>query len=124
MIILTGKYLITDLQLIPSLLFARVMSIFLRNNFAHGYATKLEKIYSWSLNIGKVYNHGTSHLISKLNTKKRVEKSNLSFKLEIKQFEVEVPKANDNVLSVYEAEIFESQQFSKIQKYLSSIQQN
>ena len=63
-------------------------------------------------------------MINKLNTKKRVEKSNLSFKLKIKKLEVEVRKAIDNDLSVYEAEIFESRQFSKIQKYLSSIRKN
>ena len=56
-IILTGKSLITTLQLIPSLLFGTVMSIFFWNNSTHGYATESEKIYSLSLNIGQVYNH-------------------------------------------------------------------
>ena len=59
---------------------------------------------------------GTSHMINKLNTKKRVEKSDLSFKLKIKKLEVEVRKAIDNDLSVYEAKILESRHFSKIQK--------
>ena len=39
-------------------------------------------------------------MINKLNTKKRVEKSNLSFKLKIKKLEIEVRKAVDNDLSV------------------------
>ena len=52
-------------------------------------------------------------MINKLNTKKRVEKSNLSFKLKIKKLK-DVHKAVDNDLSVYEAGIFESPQFSKI----------
>ena len=63
-------------------------------------------------------------MINKLNTKKRVGTSNLSFKLKIKKLEVEVRKAIDNDLSVYEAKNFESWQFSKIQKYLSSIRKN
>ena len=68
--------------------------------------------------------NGTSKMINKLNTKKRVETSNLSFKLKIKKLEVEVRKAIDNDLSVHETKIFESRQFSKIQKYLSSIRKN
>ena len=63
-------------------------------------------------------------MINKLNTKKRVEKSNLSFKLNIKKLEVEVRKASDNDLSVYEAGIFEIRHFIKIQKCLSSIRKN
>ena len=63
-------------------------------------------------------------MINRLNTKKRVEKSNLSFKLNNKKLEVEVRKAVDNDLSIYKAEIFESRQTSKIQKYLSSIYKN
>ena len=63
-------------------------------------------------------------MINTLNTKKRIETSNLSFKLKIKKLEVEVRKAVDNDLSVYEAEIFENRQFSKIQKYLSSYRKN
>ena len=63
-------------------------------------------------------------MINKLNTKKRAEKFNLSFKLKIKKLEVEVRKAVDNDLSVYETKFFESRQFSKIQKYLSSIRKN
>ena len=63
-------------------------------------------------------------MITKLNTKKRVEKSNLSFKLKIKKLEVEFRKKIDNELSVYEAKIFESRQFSKIQKHLSSIRKH
>ena len=62
--------------------------------------------------------NGTSH---KLNTKKRVEKSNLSFKLKIKKLDVEVRKTVYNDLSVYEAQIFENRQLSKTHKYLSSI---
>ena len=91
---------------------------FLLEQFYSGYATKYKKIYSLSLNIGQVYNHGSQWNIpyDKLNTKKRVEKSNLSFKQKIKKLEVEVPKAIDNDLSDYEAEIFENRQFSKIQK--------
>ena len=63
-------------------------------------------------------------MINKLNTKTQVQKSNLSFKLKIKKLEEEVRKAVDNDLSVYEAEILESRQFRKIQKYLSSIRKN
>ena len=51
-------------------------------------------------------------------------KNPISFKLKIQKLEVEVRKAIDNDLSVYEAKIFESRQFSKIQKYLSSIRKN
>ena len=73
---------------------------FLLEQFYSGYATKNEKIYILSLNIGQVYNHGSQWNIpyDKLNTKKRVEKSNLSFKLKIKKLEVEVRKAIDNDL--------------------------
>ena len=60
-------------------------------------------------------------MINKLNTKKRVEEFNLCFKLKIKKLELEVRKMVGNDLSVYEAEIFESRQFSKTQKYLSPI---
>ena len=42
--------------------------------------------------------NGTFYMINKLNTKKRVEKSNLSFKLKIKKLEVEFRKAVDNDL--------------------------
>ena len=63
-------------------------------------------------------------MINKLNTKQGVQKSNLSFKLKIKKLEVEVRKAVDKDLSVYESEIFESRQFSKIQKHLLSIRKN
>ena len=42
----------------------------------------------------------------------------------LKKIEVEVHKAVDKDLSVYEAKIFEGRQFSKMQKYLSSIRKN
>ena len=58
------------------------------------------------------------------DTKKQAEKSNLSLKLKYKKLEVEVRKAIVNDLSVYETKIFESRQFSKTQKYLSSIRKN
>ena len=58
------------------------------------------------------------------DTKKQVEKSNLSLKLKYEKLEVEVRKAIVNDLSVYETKIFESRQFSKIQKDFSSIRKN
>ena len=90
---------------------------FLLEQFYSGYATKYEKIYSLSLNIGFTTMDLKWNIpYDKLNTKNRVEKSNLSFKLNIKNLEVEVRKAIDNDLSVYEVGIFENRQFSKIQK--------
>ena len=44
--------------------------------------------------------------------------------MKIEKLEFEVLKAVDNDLSVHEAKIFESRQFSKTQKYLSSIRKN
>ena len=68
--------------------------------------------------------NGTYNMINKLKIKKGVAKSNLSFKLNIIKLEIEVCKAVDKDLSVYEAEFFESRQFSKIQKYHLSLCKN
>ena len=103
----------------------------------------LEQFYAWLRNkirekIQLVTKHrailqpwisnGTSHMINKLNTKKRVEKPNLSFKLKIKKLEVEFIKRlimisqfmNPKFLKADSSAKYKNifHQFAKIHKYI------
>ena len=102
------------------------MSISCLNNGKIGFKSISIVTIQNSQNIGKPPALDCSPNVStnkKLQTKKRKWKNlNLNRMLKLKRLEQEIRIATSNDLANYEAEVFQTRQFSNVQKYLASIQ--